>query len=84
MDCIEASVVGVDNLELHLRRSHLPQEEELKPAPIKFDKQSLNRVHKEVDLRAYDALLFEGKTQTQEASKAREEDDTTNSNAADS
>lgn len=59
-DCLSAGVVGVDNLELHLRRKHHPSASELQPALIKYQNEKLNRVHPEVDLRKYDALYFEG------------------------
>ena len=62
-ECLKSGIVGVDNLELHLRRKHHPADTELGPAPIKFEKEKLNRVHPTVDLRSYDALLFEGKNQ---------------------
>ncbi len=59
-DCLGSGVVGVDNLELYLRRQHHPSESRLQPALIKYQNEKLNRVHPEVDLRKYDALYFEG------------------------
>lgn len=53
------SVVGVETLELSLKARNHPAESELKPAPLNFQKAKLNRVVPTVDLRRYDALLFE-------------------------
>lgn len=58
-ECLGAGLVGVDNVELHLRRKHHPSETVLHLAPIQFESEKLNRVHPAVDLRKYDALLFE-------------------------
>lgn len=59
-ECLNSGVVGVDNLELYLKRQHHPSELSLQPALIKYQNEKLNRVHPEVDLRKYDALYFEG------------------------
>lgn len=59
-ECLSSGVVGVDNLELYLKRKHHPSRTSLNPAPISFSSDKLNRVHPEVDLRKYDALYFEG------------------------
>jgi transposase len=59
-DCLGAGVVGVDNLELYLRRRNHPSEAMLMPKLMNFSHEKLNRVHPEVDLRKYDALYFEG------------------------
>lgn len=53
-DLLAHGVIGVDNLELALKRTH----EEIAPAPITFQNSKLNRVVPTVDLRRYDALLF--------------------------
>ncbi len=53
-DLLTGGVIGVDNLELALKRTH----EALAPAPIQFQNSKLNRVVPTVDLRRYDALLF--------------------------
>lgn len=63
-ECLGAGLVGVDNVELYLRRRHHPTETTLQLAPIRFDSEKLNRVHPVVDLRKYDALLFEVENQT--------------------
>lgn len=70
-DCLEAGVVGVDNLELYLRRCNHPSEADLKPKLLNFGHEKLNRVHPEVDLRIYDALYFEGGT-TRGASEVKD------------
>lgn len=69
-ECLSSGVVGVDNLELYLKRSCHPSETRLQPALIKYQNEKLNRVHPEVDLQKYDALYFGG-----EISKAWEEKD---------
>ena len=58
-DCLKSGIIGVDSLELHLRSLHHPDQTELQPEPIQFEKEKLNRVYPTVDLRKYDALLFE-------------------------
>jgi hypothetical protein len=52
------ATVGVDNLELLLRARHDPNVP-LNPAPLNFQNARLNRIHHTVDLRRYDAFLFE-------------------------
>lgn len=59
-ECLKSGIVGVDNLELYLKRQHHPSVTKLQPTPITFNSEKLNRVHSEVDLRKYDALYFEG------------------------
>jgi transposase len=63
-ECLGAGLVGVDNVELYLKRRHHPSSLSLQPAPIQFEIEKLNRVHPAVDLRKYDALLFEVENQT--------------------
>lgn len=58
-ECLSSGIVGVDSLELFLKRSHHPSKISLRPAPMTFNTEKLNRVHPEVDLRKYDALYFE-------------------------
>lgn len=58
-ELLNHSIVGVESLELALKAKHHPAERELKPAPLNFQKAKLNRVVPTVDLRRYDALLFE-------------------------
>jgi len=57
-ECLENAIVGVDNLELYLKRQHHP-ESPLTPALITYQNEKLNRVHGQVDLRKFDALYFE-------------------------
>ena len=63
-ECLSSGIVGVDNLELFLKRSHHPSKTNLMPELIKFNNEKLNRVHPAVDLRKYDALYFEGENDT--------------------
>ena len=63
-ECLGAGLVGVDNVELYLKRSHHPSTTEMQLAPIHFESEKLNRVHPAVDLRKYYALLFEAEKQT--------------------
>lgn len=74
-ECLKNGIVGVDNLELFLKRSHHPSTSSLNPAPIKFSTEKLNRVHPEVDLRKYDALYFEGENQLSASKERRDGDD---------
>lgn len=53
-ELLKGGVIGVDNLELLLKSRHKP----LNPSPISFQNQRLNRTVQSVDLRRYDALLF--------------------------
>lgn len=62
-ECLRHGIVGVDNLELFLKRKHHPAQTALNPGLINFNNEKLNRVHSEVDLRKYDALYFEGEKQ---------------------
>ena len=80
-ECLKLGIIGVDNLELHLRRSHHPSEVKLQRAPIKFKKEKLNRVPPSVDLRKYDALLFEANNSTGSATKEKENGESTEQNA---
>lgn len=59
-ECLGSGIIGVDNLEIFLKRRHHPSTTNLSPAPIQFNSEKLNRVHPAVDLRKYDALYFEG------------------------
>jgi hypothetical protein len=43
-ECLGAGLVGVDNVELYLRRRHHPTETALQLAPIRFDSEKLNEV----------------------------------------
>lgn len=58
-ELLQRGIVGVESLELSLKTSLHPAENELMPAPLNFQKAKLNRVVPTVDLRRYDALLFE-------------------------
>jgi transposase len=71
-ECLGSGIIGVDNLELFLKRQHHPSNTNLNPEPIKFNSEKLNRVHPAVDLRRYDALYFEGENQV---SAAKDEED---------
>lgn len=71
-ECLRAGIVGVDNVELHLKRKHHPSATHLQPAMIHFEIEKLNRVHPAVDLRKYDSLYFEVENQMR-ASKEDED-----------
>ncbi len=71
-ECLGGGIVGVDNLELYLKRQHHPSNTLLNPQLINFNNEKLNRVHSEVDLRKYDALYFEGEN-NQRASEVKED-----------
>jgi transposase len=53
---LEAGIVGVENLELSLKKRFHPSQRS--PEPLKFRNEKLNRTVPTVDLRRYDALLF--------------------------
>jgi transposase len=57
-ELLDTATIGVHNLELLLKARHNP-DNPLNPAPLNFQNSRLNRVHQTVDLRRYDALLFE-------------------------
>jgi transposase len=76
-DLLERGIIGVDSLELTLKRLHHPAQSDLKPEPLNFNDQKLNRVVPVVDLRRYDALLFENHNKC--ASETNEEDNGTKS-----
>jgi hypothetical protein len=65
-------IIGVENLELALKARNHPSEAELQPAPLNFQKAKLNRVVPTVDLRRYDALLFESTRQQKDLLTPRE------------
>ncbi len=81
-ECMKAGIVGVDNVELYLKRRHPPSQTELSPKPITFESEKLNRVHRPVDLRRYDALLFEMDDQPRSASKDENHGNTKPNHAA--
>lgn len=58
-ELLHRGIIGVESLDLALRARNHPAESELLPAPLNFQKAKLNRVVPTVDLRRYDALLFE-------------------------
>ncbi|MEW6055358.1 MAG: IS21 family transposase [Bdellovibrionota bacterium] len=72
--CLHAGVVGVENLELTLRRQNPGSSTKLSPGPLNFQNQKLNRVVPIVDLRRYDALLFEADALNQSASPKESKD----------
>ncbi len=57
-ECLAGGIIGVDAVELYLKRRHHPARADLKPELIQFTNERLNRVVPAVDLRRYDALLF--------------------------
>ena len=71
---LASSIIGVDALEMALKTAHHPKgEHAFNPAPINFINEKLNRIVPAVDLRRYDALLFEHENES--ASKTNEEKD---------
>ncbi len=72
---LDDAIVGVDALEMVLKREHNPRDTSLNPAPINFVNEKLNRIVPAVDLRRYDALLFEHENKS--VSEQVEEDDGT-------
>jgi hypothetical protein len=58
-ELLSRGVIGVEALELTLKRLHPAQTTQLNPEPINFTDPKLNRNIPVVDLRHYDALLFE-------------------------
>jgi len=60
--CMGSGVVGVDSIELFIKRQNHPRDIKSKPEPIQFVNERLNRVVPVVDLRKYNALYFEGQT----------------------
>lgn len=72
-ELLKAGVIGVEALELTLKRLHHPAQSRLQPEPINFQNPKLNRPVRPVDLRQYDALLLQAKNPR--ASEQDEEDD---------
>jgi transposase len=68
-ELLKSGVIGVEALELTLKRLHHPSEAKLSPAPINFTNEKLNRAVPVVDLRRYDALLFDGESDISSASE---------------
>ncbi len=60
--CMGSGVVGVDSIELYIKRQNHPRDTKSKPEPIQFTNERLNRVVPVVDLRKYNALYFEGQS----------------------
>jgi hypothetical protein len=58
-ELLKSAVVGVEALELTLKRLYPAQQNKLQLEPIHFQNQKLNQSSPAVDLRQYDALLFE-------------------------
>lgn len=78
-ELLSRGIIGVEALELTLKRLHHPSS--LSPKPIQFDNQKLNRIVPEVDLRRYDALLFEGEMKSSASDRNNRGDiDTPNGN----
>ena len=73
-ELLQSGIIGVSNLEILLRNQY-PDSSQLRPEPISFQNQKLNRPMPVVDLRRYDALLFESQ---QKKSVSEEEDDNGN------
>jgi transposase len=71
-ELLDRGIIGVENLELALKSRNHPAETELQPAPLNFQKAKLNRVVPTVDLRRYDALLFESTRQQENLLTPRE------------
>lgn len=70
-DLLSRGIVGVASLEVSLKQQHHPAVSNLKPEPLSFAKEKLNRVVPVVDLRRFDALLLES---NENPSVSREED----------
>jgi hypothetical protein len=64
-ELLALSIVGVDQLERVLKASRTDAKNELLPKPIIFQNQKLNRVVPNIDLRKYDAILFENRNKHQ-------------------
>jgi hypothetical protein len=74
IDLLERGVLGVEALELTLKRLHHPSNAKLSPEPISFSNEKLNRAFPVVDLRRYDALLFEGNSDYRASEKKEDRD----------
>ncbi len=61
-ELLKSAIVGVENMEL-LLKSRCAQSE-IAPKPLNFQNSKLNRVVSTVDLRRYDALLFQPEENT--------------------
>ena len=78
-ELLQTATIGVDNLELLLKARHNP-DHTLNPAPLNFQNSKLNRVPKAVDLRRYDAFLFEANRSITTTTEASNEENNDNDN----
>ena len=81
-ELLSNGIIGVERLEFLLRQSHHPSKEKLNLAPLNFENEKLNRAVPVVDLRRYDALLFESKNDNS-ADESEVEDGNANNNRGD-
>lgn len=58
LQLLSHGVIGVDALEVTLKKAHHPKDTKMNPEPLTFKNEKLNRVVPVNDLRQYDALLF--------------------------
>lgn len=58
LQLLEHGVIGVDALEVTLKKANHPKETKLNPEPLTFKNDKLNRVVPVKDLRQYDVRLF--------------------------
>jgi len=72
-ELLSSGIIGVEHLELLLKKRHHPAKSNLNPEPLNFQNQKLNRIVPVVDLRRYDALFFESKND-KSASESKVED----------
>lgn len=72
-ELLQRGIIGVEALEIALKSAHDPAEKTLPPQPMSFSNEKLNRSVPVVDLRRYDALLFDG-LHTASASESDGED----------
>jgi len=80
-ELLEAGIIGVERLEFLLKQNHHPSKEKLAPNPLNFQNEKLNRAVPVVDLRRYDALLFESKNDNS-ADESEIENGNANNNTA--
>ena len=73
-ELLSSCIVGVENMELLLKARHPNHDGNLKPAPMQFENQKLNRVVNTVDLRRFDALLIDS-AKNNDASKKEEKNE---------
>jgi transposase len=72
-EMLDAGIIGTESLEMTLKNKYHPSKRA--PNPLNFQSSTLNRVIPTVDLRRFDALLFESTNNETASIKGKEDDE---------